>query len=230
MAQRLRSPFAGKPATWLLKDRRGNATFQIEPRILTPFRAMALSYTSDAAIYAAIGYGLWSVAHAENPSVWMWGAALLIPAALEPVIYRVLRWFFRKRVRIQMTQEQFSVQRWFGWRHFDRQLPHRFAVLPHDWVQAERDEEEFRMQQAQMQRQPLKKQRLYADSFHISFDYMGQRNDLMTVYGQKDALRVATRLKACDEALDALARRGHGTPLRPADEWGDQPGAVPEIT
>lgn len=84
------------------------------------------------------------------------------------------------------------------------------------------------MQQAQITRKPIRKQRWYANSFHVSFDYLGQRNDIMTVYGQKEAVAIATRLKACDDVLDALARRGQGTPLTPADEWGDQPGAIPE--
>ena len=41
-------------------------------------------------------------------------------------------------------------------------------------------------------------------------------------------MAIVTRLNACDSVLDALARRGQGTPLTPADEWGDQPGAIPE--
>jgi hypothetical protein len=50
----------------------------------------------------------------------------------------------------------------------------------------------------------------------------------MTVYGQKDAVAVAMRLKACDDVLDALMQRGHGTPLDPGKEWSHQPGAIPE--
>src|SRR4051812_43944559 len=147
MARKIRSPFAGRPATWLVKDRRGNARFQIEPRFLTPFRACALSFTSDAAIWAGIGYGLYSVARTETANPWMWAAAVMVPIALEWPLYKALEWtLFSKRVRIQMTQEKFSIERWWGWRHYDRQLPHRFVVLAHDWLQDERDAEEYRMQ------------------------------------------------------------------------------------
>jgi hypothetical protein len=228
MAKRVRSPFAGFPAAWLVYDRRGNPTFHVEPRILTPYRAVALRFTSDLVVIAGISYGLWSAFAAENPNGWMLAGAIIIPIALETALYKTLEPFFRKRVRIMLTLDKFSIKRLFGWKHYDRQLPHRFAVLPHDWLQAERDSEEYRMQQAQLKRQALKKQRLYADSFHISFDYLGQRNDLMTVYRQKEALAIALRLKACDEVLDALMQRGHGTPLNPGKEWSYQPGQIPE--
>jgi hypothetical protein len=113
-------------------------------------------------------------------------------------------------------------------RRFDRELPHRFTLVPHDWIQAELDEGEFRMQQAQLAKKPIRKQRWYAKSFHVSFDYLGQRNDIMTIFGQKEAVAVATRLKAVDDVLDAIAHRGQGTPLSPEKEWHDQPGAIPE--
>jgi hypothetical protein len=228
MAPKARSPFAGFPAAWLTYDSRGNPVFDVEPRILTPLRYVALCYASDLAIFAGIGYGLWSAFSAENPDVWMFAAAIIIPIALEKPIFKTLGAFLRKRVRIRLTLDRFSIKRWFGWKHFDRQLPHRFAVLPHDWTQAEQDMEELRQQEMQLKRKPTLRYRLYGESFHLSFDYLGQRNDLMTVYGQKDAVAVATRLKACDDVLDALLKRGHGTPLDPGKEWSDQPGAIPE--
>jgi hypothetical protein len=43
-------------------------------------------------------------------------------------------------------------------------------------------------------------------------------------------MAIVTRLNACDNVLDALASPDRETPLTPADEWGDQPGAIPELT
>ena len=228
MAPKARSPFAGFPAASLSYDRSGAPEFHIEPRILTPIRAVVLRTVSDLAIFAGIGGGLWAAFSAENPNVWMFAAAVIIPIALERAIYRTLESFIRKRVRMCLTLDRFGIRKWYGWRHFDRQLPHRFAVLPHDWTQAEQDVEELRQQEMQLKRQPTLRYRLYGESFHLSFDYLGQRNDLMTVYGQKDAVAVATRLKACDDVLDAFMQRGHGTPLDPGKEWSQQPGAIPE--
>jgi hypothetical protein len=228
MAPKARSPFAGFPAASLSYDPSGGPVFHVEPRILTPLRAVVLRHASDLAIFAGIGGGLWAAFSAENPNVWMFAAAVIIPIALERAIRKTLESFIRKRVRLRLTLDRFSIEKWYGWRHFDRQLPHRFAVLPHDWMQAEADMEELRQQEMQLKHQPTLRYRLYGESFHLSFDYLGQRNDLMTVYGQKDAVAVAMRLKACDDVLDALMQRGHGTPLDPGKEWSQQPGAIPE--
>ena len=228
MKMTVRSPFAGKPATWQVNDRHGNPAFHVEPRILTPFRAMMVNFLTSVGVVAGMGYGLISAASADNPTPEMFIAAIAVPAIGGIVLSRTLNSLFRKRVRLMLTPQRFSVRGFFGWKHYDRELPHRFALLPHDWLQAEQASNEYQMQQAQLARKPYRKHRWYSNSFHVSFDYLGQRNDIMTVYGQKEAVAIATRLKACDDVLDAFARRGQGTPLTPTDEWGDQPGAIPE--
>jgi hypothetical protein len=228
MTQNVISPFAGKPRTWQTTDANGLPVFHVEPRILTPLRASTRNFLSGVGSLGLIGYSLLSVAGADNADGGMLLTGLAFAAGGCVLLHKALDTLLRKKVRIMMTLDRFSVRKLFGWKHYDRLLPHRFAVLPHDWLQAERDQEEYRMQQAQLKRQAMKKSKLYAESFHISFDYLGQRNDLMTVYGQKETLAVAMRLKACDDVLDAMARKGHGTPLSPQEEWHDQPGEIPE--
>lgn len=228
MLQKVRSPFAGKPATRQIADRNGAPAFAVQPRVLTPVRAMAASWLTGLGVIAAIGYGLAGVASSPNPDSGMLTAAFVVPLVGGFVLYRALRALFRKRVRLMFTLERFSVKTLFGWRHYDRLLPHRFALLQHDWTQAEQEQQEFQAAKAQRKGKLIKKQRWFGKSFHVSFDYLGQRNDVLTVFGQKEAMAIVTRLNACDNVLDALARRGQGTPLTPADEWGDQPGAIPE--
>ena len=58
MAPKARSPFAGFPAAWQSYDRDGKPVFHVEPRILTPLRALVLWNLSDLTIFAGIGYGL----------------------------------------------------------------------------------------------------------------------------------------------------------------------------
>jgi len=221
------SPFAGKPVTRQVADRNGAPAFDVQPRVLTPVRAMAASWLTGLGVAAGLGFGLAGVANAPNADGGMLTAALAVPVVGGFVLYGALRSLFRKRVRVMLTLEQFSVKSLFGWKHYDRLLPHRFALLQHDWAQAEHEQAEFQAAQAQMQRKVIRPARWYARSFHVSFDYVGQRNDVLTVYGQKEAMAIVTRLNACDNVLDALARRGQGTPLTPQDEWGDQPGAIP---
>ena len=228
MAQKIRSPFAGKPATWQVTDRNGMPAFRVEPRVLTPARAMAVSFLSQLGGLAALGFGLAGVVGADNPTPDMLATAIIVPAIGYAALRQVLGTLFRKRVRLMLTLDKFSVRGLFGWKHYDRELPHRFALVQHDWTQAERDEEDYRTAQAQLKKQAVRKQRWYANSFHVSFDYLGQRNDIVTVFGQQEATALVARLKACDDVLDALARRGQGTPLSPEEDWADQPGEIPE--
>jgi hypothetical protein len=228
MQQKVLSPFAGKPATWQVVDHNGAPAFRVEPRVLTPVRASAVGLLTKLGGLAAVLYGLVSVASAAKPTFGMLAGAMVAAAFGTVALNRALDSLFRKRVRLMLTADRFSVRTLFGWKHYDRELPHRFALVPHDWTQAEREQQEYEMQQAQLHRKPVRKQRLYGNSFHVSFDYLGQRNDFMTVHGEKEAVAVVSRLKACDDVLDALSRRGQGTPLSPEGEWGDQPGAVPE--
>lgn len=229
MLQRVRSPFAGKPVTRQVADRNGSPAFYVQPRVLTPVRAMAANWLAGAGVVAGLAYGLSAVASTPNPDSGMLVAAATVPLAGGFVLYGALRSLLRKRVPMILTLEQFSVKSLFGWKHYDRLLPHRFALLQHDWTQAEQEQQDFRAA-AQRRGKLVKKQRWFGKSFHVSFDYVGQRNDVLTVFGPKEAMAIVTRLNACDSVLDALARRGQGTPLTPADEWGDQPGAIPELT
>jgi hypothetical protein len=228
MLQKVRSPFAGKPVTRQIADRNGAPAFDVQPCVLTPVRAIAASWLSGLGVVAGFGFGLVGLATAPNPDGGMLTAAIAVPVVGGFALYGALRVLLRKRSRLMLTLDQFSVETMFGWKHYDRLLPHRFALLQHDWAQAEQENAEFQAAQAQMRGKLIRKPRWYANSFHVSFDYIGQRNDILTVYGQKKAMAILTRLNACDNVLDALARRGQGTPLTPEDEWGDQPGAIPE--
>lgn len=228
MQQKVLSPFAGKPATWQVADHNGAPAFRVEPRVLTPLRASVVSLLTKLGGLAAVLYGLVSVVSAHNPTLGMLAGAMAAAAFGTVVLNRALDSLFRKRVRLMLTADRFSVRTLFGWKHYNRELPHRFALFPHDWTQAERAQQEYQMQQAQLAGKPVRKQSLYGNSFHVSFDYLGQRDDFMTIYGEKEAVAVVARLKVCDDVLDALSRHGQGTPLTPEGEWGDQPGAIPE--
>jgi hypothetical protein len=54
----------------------------------------------------------------------------------------------------------------FGWKHYDRLLPHRFRALAARLTQAEQEQQEFQAAQAQMQGKLVRRARWYANSFH----------------------------------------------------------------
>lgn len=229
MASKLRSPFQGKPKTRLKQDRRGIPTVTIMPTVLTPLRAKVADRLATGTAVVQMIWSLLAVYELPQPELLHWGAAAIIPWLCRPV-YRVLyRAIARKKTTIVMTPDEFRIPGFWRWKRFDRQLPHQFALLPHDKARTEQRQHEVKTRQAQLNGRAIDKKPYYAESFHISFEYLGQRNDVVTVYGQKDARAILSRLKACDAVMDSFARSGgNGVALRPEDEWGEQPGAIPE--
>ena len=119
-----------------------------------------------------------------------------------------------------MSIDRFSVKILFGWRHFDRTLPHTFSVIEH---------EKLRIQQGELELQKLKglsavkigkKVQFYSECAHIVFDYSGQHHVILTAYGQKDAKKIARRLMLCDGELDKWIA------LNPSDQWKDEQGDI----
>ncbi|WP_339635769.1 hypothetical protein [uncultured Sneathiella sp.] len=98
----------------------------------------------------------------------------------------------------------------------------------HDYAPEENRLHDFEVRRAAQKGKVVSKLPIYGESFHLSFEYMGQRNDVMTIYGQKVALAVLARLRACDQVLNNQASVGDGFATRPEDQWADQPGDIPE--
>ena len=98
-------------------------------------------------------------------------AAIVVPVVGGFVLYGALRSLLRKRFRLMLTLEQFSVKTLFGWKHYDRLLPHRFALLQHDWTQAEQEQQEFQAAQAQMKGKLLRRARWYASSSPVPWPF-----------------------------------------------------------
>jgi len=74
----------------------------------------------------------------------------------------------------------------------------------------EKDSHEFETRRAQASGEVIRKTSYYGESFHITLEYVGHRNDLLTVFGPKDALAILARLTACDEVLSARSKTGAG--------------------
>ena len=70
--------------------------------------------------------------------------------------------------------------------------------------------------------------RYYQDSYHLCYELLGQRNDITEICGRPEAQAVLMRLRAIDDVINASARHGNGTAIRPGDQWVEQPGDIPE--
>lgn len=208
----------------------GTVALTVTIRELTPCRAKIAdrgALVSGLVFFCLLAYGAVMV---PTQSWQAWLAVFALPLMSFPLLWLVYRHLIAKRTLVEFTPEDFRVKTLLGWRHFDRRHAHAFALLPHDKAPDERDAHDLAMRKAQLKGKAIRKKRYYGDSFHLSYDYLGQRNDLMTIYGHKRALAVQARLRACDEVMDGVLRRGNGVSLRPVDEWSEQPGEIPVLS
>lgn len=226
------SPLKGRPFTRTKTARDGSPIIVVRPQELTPLRAKVADFLGGASalglLYAAFEH-LQALQQAllTTQDVTM-GVAIGGPLLMFPILKTIYRWFMCKETRVIFTPTEFRVRRYmgFGWRKYDRQIGHKFALIPHDKTQTEQDQHEYARRKAQQSGQVIKKTRYYGESFHLIFEYLGQRHDVMTIYGQKQALRVLSRMKICDEMMDMALGKGDGGALTPQEQWSDQPGGI----
>ena len=147
---------------------------------------------------------------------------------LHPLFEKAWREALKRNVEMVVTPDEFRFRRWIRWVVIDRDLQHRFALVVHDLARQERDKHELEVLKAQQRRKIVQPRRYYQDSYHLCYELLGQRNDIIEICGRPEAQAVLMRLRAIDDVINASARHGNGTAIRPGDQWVEQPGAIPE--
>ena len=223
---RSQNPLSGRPVTFELLDVHGKPKFVIKPEELTPLRCkvadgfkfligVVLSMTCVLAILGLPAFFVEPVLR------------IIVPAV---IAYFVLGWMFRamlkRNTKIVMTIEAISIRRWYGWVRYNRNFEHQFALLNHDKMRDEQQRHEHEIRQASAKGAILKKKAYYAESFHIVLVYAGHRRDLLTVYGQKEAVAIVTRLQYCDRRLNEAINMGGGGGQTPEEEWDTTAGGL----
>lgn len=226
MHTRFKNPLSGKPYTVESKDRKGLPKFTITPHELTPLRAK-LADSANAVLAAALTIScIASQIYHPNPG---WGNAIHA-AVMYVITYYILAWLvrgiFHRKTTIVMTTDEIRVRRWFGWQCFDRNLEHRFSLLVHDLAKAEQQRHEFEIRQASAKGRVIGKTVYYGESFHIVLIYAGHREDMLSVYGQKESAAIISRLQYCDRCLNEAVNMGGGINNHPEDEWNQTPGGL----
>ncbi len=230
MAQGILSPLDGGPRTRRGRDPDGIAVLTVRLRALTPRRAKVIDRaTLFLAIYLCLeGLAnlLWqSLVSPIFPTGWQWLFGLLGPFLILIPARMPLGWLFSKRVSVMVTPEVIEIRGLWRSRRFDRHAPHDFALIPHDRTQREKESLQFWERRLLRAWWMLPQRRYYAESFHVSLTYLGQRNDVITVYGRKRAQVIQARLRACDEIMSAESGQSGGVAMRPQEEWPSQPGS-----
>jgi len=228
MPMRTISPLAGTPRTKARTDAKGKPIFDITPRVLTPGRAKLADLIHGLlsalwlirCIFAFFNFPVFGLAEVCQTAV-LFGIGHF---TLRFVIVAVLR----TKTEIIMTTDLLCERRWLNRHEYDRHLIQGFAVIPHDRADIERFNQEFEKAQAASKGKVIQPTPYLARSCHVVASYAGQRVDLLTVYGLKEAAAIAARLQLCHQLLDeAIGIQGRsGVAARPDREWQGTPGGL----
>lgn len=222
------SPFEGKPDTKQVVHKDGRVSFHIQAQELTPKGIKRAEWYTEILTwlwFAAAVYGWLDQPNPEFIEIAVNGG---LPWLVRPFAKKLFMKEARKKTEMMIGTDKFALRERKRWKTFDRRIEHRFSLIPHDKAREEAEDNEFAVRSAQAAGNAIRKKRYYGDSYHLTYEYMGQRHDIAEIYGRKEAMAVLARLKACDSVMDMQASRGKAVTMRPEDEWGEQPGALPE--
>ena len=222
----------GRPATRRGKTKSGSPVITVTLRATSPFRAKLANRICLLGAAAGHVVALWETASLEilspaGASAWTWAAASLGPWIALPFLSKGFRALLARTTFVIFTPERFSVRCFWGWKHFDRAMPHDFSLIPHDRAFRERERLAYWDHKWQRFWWTLPITRYYGESYHLSFNYLGERNDLITVFGRRKALAMQARLKACGDILDGEMGKRDGVATQPHYDWSDLPGDLP---
>lgn len=226
MQKHFKNPLSGRPRTVETKGRDGKPQFRIVARELTPFRArMADGISTALTVVLLIGciLAFFNAAKAGLSEAVMLAGVFLVG---ERVLRATLRAALRGRCEIVMTTDTIKVRGWFVWRSYNRLLEHRFALHVHDHAEEENRDLDYAARQASSKGHVIRQTPYYMASFHVVLVYAGQRADLLTVYGQKEAAAIVARLQYCDRLLNEAIAMSGGISKRPEDDWTAAPGGI----
>ncbi|MEW8110531.1 MAG: hypothetical protein AB2802_15735 [Candidatus Thiodiazotropha endolucinida] len=224
--ERMISPFEGEPVTVTRTAPDGAPEIAVTIDALTPEGAKLIDDLNAFCPMALTGLYLWAVLPTSFNNPYLLAAGFITVVIVAVMLLTYLRGLLTVTTVVVFNPAVFRVYRGGAWDVYDRSLTHRFLMMKHDSAREERQSHELRIRRAQAQGRIISPRRYYDDSFHIVFEYLGQRIDIATVYDQKRAMAVAARLKACDKLMDTKGL-GDGEVMSPDEQWGEVPGKLP---
>lgn len=228
---RTESPLAGRPKTTRLWGKPG---FRVVARYLTPTQAKFIDVAVQVILWVA---GFWIVGTVAEERTLLAGLTIAflfwaIPWCLLwqfGFFYWFGREFFGTRRVLEFTPEAIRVSGLFGFKNYDRRWQHEFDCTTHEKAQEEEEEEVFERQMAALKGKKQKKivrpKKYYRNSYQIVLRYAGQRVDIASVFGRKDAETILTRLQVLDAELDSLLAQTSRPGVPGRDQYGRRPDA-----
>jgi hypothetical protein len=226
MANRTQSPFEGKPTTRKFTNSKSQTCYRVTIEAMTPMRTRLADWLSGVAAIGALVGGIKIITMLPELEGWMVAGLLASPLPSYFIAKVGLNEAMRKTVRVEFTPDEFLVYGLFGIKRFDRHIPHKFALYVHD--RAEREENVLSYRESKRQRYwwAWKLKRYCGQSYHLSFDYLDQRNVVMTIFKRRTAHNILARLNAVKQVMDNEVNNGAGQALTPEQDWSPQAGAL----
>ena len=227
---KIESPLSGKPRTRELIDEKGEKILKVKPRELTPLRALLIEAISKLSSAILIVLGMYYAIYPAYPDYKemgiLFGTTLVSGLVLYKITSITLSWIFRKGATILFSTNQLKIKTLFGWKIYDRRLPHKFYLLQHDKTPTGFDKQEMQTTRPSKTKKALDIRRYYEKSCHVVFEYASTRIDIMTVYKQKPASTILARFNLCDKMMDNELEGGNGLAQKPEDQWGVPVGEI----
>lgn len=223
-----RTPFEGFPRT-IVEEGHADGTalkHTTTPRYQGPWLARISDWLRAGLTLVSVGAASYAGLQLNSHDPVMISSLVAAPFATYAACHFGLPKLIRRSARVVFTPDHFIHYGLIKPKVFDRSLPHSFALFTHR--KADREEERLSYKESKSAGRWWQgaRKRYYGNSYHIAFQYMGQRHNLMTVYQHEIASKILARLKANDEAVEAKVGGGRGQALKPEDEWVDQSGSL----
>ena len=154
------SPFDGKPETRQLTSQDGRVIFEIIAKELTPLRAKFANALAWIIALAAAGFGFFTVFQMVDPHGFHIIAFGCGPLIAIPLFEWGIGKLLRKETAMVLTGDEFAFQDSKNWKRFNRQIDHRFSLLPHDKTRDEAEDNEFAVRKAQANGKVIRKKTL----------------------------------------------------------------------
>jgi len=207
--------FSGWPDTKFNKN-----GVRISAQYFTPGRKKLADYVAILFCLAGMGIGIYLGKETGTEKEILIG--LSIGGLIGYLFGFLLGKNFKKRTEIEFTPEVIRVPSKFGFKNYDRKVPHGFNLELHEEAQKEAERE------ADAQR---RRKKYYRDAYHVFMDYLGERVYLADVYKRKKAEALLIRLQGVDQVMQAgeqamASRSGEGRgegSKEPASSFGERP-------
>ena len=207
--------FKGQPKASAQVNRKGDLTVDVIINELTPLRAKLADNVAGLMTITALGYTLYDAAQMQNPGWPLWVAAIALPFVFHPLTKWSVRSSFKRKQRVRFTKDRFEIGAWPTKKKFDRLLDHSFTLPPHDKRMDEREAHELQIMRGRQRGKLVQPEKYYGKSFHLVFEFLGERYDITEIYGEREAKRALDRLKSIDLVIDAVTGTGSGKHLSP---------------